>query len=127
MNYVQRLLQFAALALLLPVSASLAAREPQGEHPANPAAKTLPLPNDPGPLSTYVDPKLREEQPDAIERSDFEQAKAVSSQAPVFDPSGSTGKLPSDQKNAPAQDLAPSSTHGGHSGHGPGRTDRPKN
>lgn len=127
MNSVQRFLQSAALVLLASVSALLVAAEPQSEHPANPAAKTLQLPNDPRPLGTYIDPTLRAVGPDAIERSDFMQAKGGSSvdatarpPAPPHEPSGE-GKSP--QAQEPSLPSAP----GGHAGHRSGRTDRPKN
>ncbi|SRR6266581_4994031 len=72
----------AAAALLAASHASLVAEETRG-GPADPTAKTLPRPHDAGSFATYLDPRLRGEGPESIERSDFGQAKKASSPAPA--------------------------------------------
>jgi len=101
----------AAVALLLTAShASLVAEETRGD-PADPTAKTLPVPRDAGPLATYLDPKLRGEGPDAIERSDFEQAKKIASENPAL-------QSPKPGRHAkPTAKPASPPGHGGHAGH----------
>jgi hypothetical protein len=98
----------AAVTLLLAASpTSLFAEEARG--PADPVAKTLPTPHDAGPFAAYLDPRLRGEGTDAIERSDFEQANKVSSPAPV-----------SPNPSASQEGSLPFSAHEGHVGHGSG-------
>jgi hypothetical protein len=98
--------RLTAFALLLAASpGSLFAEEARG-GPADPTAKTLPTPHDAGPFAAYLDPRLRGEGPDAIERSDFEQARKVSSPAPAS-PGSSVSQ----------EGSLPSSAHEGHVGH----------
>jgi len=100
--------RLAAVGVLLAASpASLVAEEARG-GPADPTAMTLPMPNDAGPFAAYLDPRLRGEGPDAIERSDFEQANKVSPATASPNPSTSQ------------EGSLPSSAHEGHVGHGPG-------
>ena len=69
---------FAVAAMPL-LSAPSVVAQTRTEQPANPITRTTPLPLDASPLAHYVEPKLREGSPDAIERSDFEQAKTYAS------------------------------------------------
>src|SRR5712691_1944970 len=102
--------RFAALTFLLAAStASLFAEEARG--PADPAAKILPTPHDAGPFAAYLDPRLRGEGPDAIERSDFEQAKKIA----VENPALQSRKPGRDEK--PAAKPASPPAHGSHAGH----------
>src|SRR5712691_8569935 len=103
--------RLAAVALLLAGSpVPLFAEEARG-GPADPTAKTLPMSPDAGPFAAYLDPRLRGEGPDAIERSDFEQAKKVSSETPAPQP-----RKPGRDEN-PAKKPASPPAHGGHAGH----------
>jgi hypothetical protein len=101
----------ATVAVLLAVSpASLFAQEARG-GPVDPAAKTSPTLHDAGPFAAYLDPRLRGEGPDAIERSDFEQAKTIASRNPA-------PKSPEPRRHEkPAVKPAPPPTHGGHARH----------
>ncbi len=105
--------RFAAAALLLAAShASLVAEEIRG-GPADPTAKTLPVPRDAGPFAAYLDPRLRGEGPDAVERSDFEQAKKIGSPSPALQ-----SRKPSRQEKPTVKPASPPA-HGGHTGHEP--------
>src|SRR5712691_4668372 len=100
-----------AFAVLLAASpASLVAEETRGD-PADPTAKTLPAPRDAGPFAAYLDPRLRGEGPDAIERSDFEQAKRIASENPALQ-----SRKPGGHERPGAKPAAPPA-HGGHAGH----------
>ena len=102
---------FAAVALLLAASHASPLAEETGGNPADPTAKTLPVPRDAGPFSGYLDPKLRGEGPDAIERSDFEQAKKIASENPALQ-----SRKPGRHEKPGAKPAAPPA-HGGHAGH----------
>ncbi len=103
--------RLAAVALLLAGSpVPLFAEEARG-GPADPTAKTLPMSPDAGPFAAYLDPRLRGEGPDAIERSDFEQAKKIA----VENPALQSRKPGRDEK--PAAKPASPPAHGSHAGH----------
>ncbi|HYU70552.1 MAG TPA: hypothetical protein VEL09_14610 [Burkholderiales bacterium] len=109
----------AAAALLAASHASLVAEEARGA-PADPTAKSLPMSPDAGPFSAYLDPRLRGEGPDAIERSDFEQAKRIAVENPALQP-----RKPGRHEKPAAKPASPPA-HGGHAGHessadGPGK------
>jgi hypothetical protein len=102
--------RLAAVALLLAGSrVPLFAQEARG-GPADPTAKTLPAPRDAGPFSAYLDPRLRGEGPDAIERSDFEQAKKIASEEPALQ-----SRRPGRHEKPAAKPASPPA-HGGHPG-----------
>src|SRR6266581_5720724 len=75
--------RFAAVTLLLAASPALLFAEEMRGGQADPTAKILPVPQDAGPFAAYLDPRLRGEGPDAIERSDFEQAKKIAVENPA--------------------------------------------
>jgi hypothetical protein len=102
---------FAAITLLLAASPALLFAEEARGGPADPTAKTLPMSPDAGPFAAYLDPKLRGEGPDAIERSDFEQTKKTGVESPAL----RARKPGRDEK--PAAKPASPPAHGGHTGH----------
>jgi hypothetical protein len=120
MNHCQVFQRLAAVALLSLPPASLLADEMRGDDPANPAAKTLSVPDAPSLSAVYLDPKLREEGADAIERSDVEQAKKIATEAPALQSPKSGGR------EKPAAKPAPPPAHGGHAGHEPSADDSKK-
>jgi hypothetical protein len=103
--------RLAAVTLLLAASPALLFAEEARGGPADPTAKTLPVLQDAGPFAAYLDPRLRGEGPDAIERSDFEQAKKAASEDPALQ-SPKPGR-----RGKPAAKPASPPTHGGHAGH----------
>jgi hypothetical protein len=100
----------AAVALLAASHASLVAEEARG-GPPDPTAKNLPTPHDAGPFAAYLDSRLRAEAPDAIERSDFDQAKKIDSENAALQ----SRKPGRDEKPGVKPALPPA--HGGHAGH----------
>ena len=115
MHCIQRILFSSAL--FLSASTVLQAAEPQDEHPADPKARALPLNHDPGPLSTYIEPKLRGEGPEAIERSDFANALSAGT--------GSTDANPDQEKKRSGKGVPPGGAPGARSGHGAVPAGRP--
>ncbi len=103
--------RFAAVTLLLVASPALLFAEEARGGPADPTAKILPMSPDAEPFAAYLDPKLRGDRPDAIERSDFEQAKKTAVESPAL----RARKPGRDEK--PAAKPASPPAHGGHAGH----------
>jgi len=99
---------FAVVTLLVAASPALLSAEEGRGGPADPTAKTLPMSPDAGSFPTYLDPKLRGEGPDAIERSDFEQAKKIASENPP-----PQSRKPSRYEKPAAMPASPPA-HGGH-------------